>query len=95
MTTTSIYGLPLTPAGLADEKGSTVIVQECKNGDWLEKMLRPLCTALGCSAGKRLALYVGVVSLHEFDAVRAWKGPGMDKLESANHLRIEGMHSLY
>ncbi len=51
MTTTAIYGLPLTPAALADEKGNEVTVQSVHSAPWLERMLRLLCTEMGCSAG--------------------------------------------
>ena len=51
MMTTAMFGLPLTPAALADEKDNTVVVSKCLNGEWLERILRPVCTAMGCSAG--------------------------------------------
>ena len=51
MMTSSIYGVPLTPAALADDKGTVVSVAGPLTGGRLEELLRPLCTALGCSAG--------------------------------------------
>lgn len=51
MMTSAIYGLPTTPAGLADEKGNAVVVQSVHSAAWLELLLRPVCTEMGCSAG--------------------------------------------
>lgn len=51
MMTTAIYGLPITPAALADVKGNTVVVQSVRDALWLERLLRPVCTQMGCSAG--------------------------------------------
>ncbi|KAL3151690.1 hypothetical protein ABBQ38_012674 [Trebouxia sp. C0009 RCD-2024] len=51
MMTTAIYGVPVAPAALADEKGNTVVVQTVANIHSLEHILRPVCTAMGCSAG--------------------------------------------
>lgn len=51
MCTTAIYGLPLVPAALADEKGNVVVVEAVKSAASVENLLRPLCTAMGCSAG--------------------------------------------
>ena len=43
MMTTAIYGVPLAPAALADEKGNTVVVQNVANIHSLEHLLRPVC----------------------------------------------------
>jgi len=52
MMTTSIYGLTTTPATVADERGNTVTVSKIAPGaDWLERLLRPVSTVMGCSAG--------------------------------------------
>ncbi|BDA41353.1 probable D-/L-hydantoinase subunit A at N-terminal half [Coccomyxa sp. Obi] len=51
MMTSAIYGHSLTPAALADEKGNVVMVQQCASPHWLEWLLRPVCTAMGCAAG--------------------------------------------
>ena len=50
MMTSAIFGLPITPAALADE-GNAVVVQSVPSAAWLERLLRPLCTEMGCSAG--------------------------------------------
>lgn len=51
MCTTGIYGLPLTPAAIADEKGTTVVVQQAASPLWLEKILRSACSEMGGSVG--------------------------------------------
>lgn len=51
MMSSAIYGLPITPAAVADEKGNRVVVQRCADAAWLERLLRPVCTEMGCSAG--------------------------------------------
>jgi DUF917 family protein len=51
MMTTAIHGLPILPAAVADEKGCAVVVQRAPGPAWLERLLRPLCTEMGCSAG--------------------------------------------
>jgi DUF917 family protein len=51
MTTSAIYGQPMTPAALADEKGNAAVVSAAASPAWLERLLRPLCSAMGCSAG--------------------------------------------
>lgn len=51
MTTSAIYGARLLPAALADEKGNVVTVQAAASPAWLERLLRPLCAEMGCSAG--------------------------------------------
>jgi hypothetical protein len=51
MMTPVIYGLPSTPATLADEKGNAITVSHARDGPWLERLLRPVCEAMGCSAG--------------------------------------------
>lgn len=38
-------------ATLADEKGNALVVRQVVDGQWLERLLRPVCTAMGCSAG--------------------------------------------
>lgn len=43
MMTPAIYGMPSVPAALADEKGNVVIVTQTGGGDWLERLLRPVC----------------------------------------------------
>ena len=60
MMTSEIYGMPLTPAALADEKGHVVTVEGPASGARLEALLRPVCTALGCSAGLATAPLTGV-----------------------------------
>jgi DUF917 family protein len=51
MMTPAIYEMPLTPAVLADEKGNALVCTSVHSPDWLERLLRPACTAMGCSAG--------------------------------------------
>ena len=51
MMTSAIYGLPVLPAAVADERGNTVVVQRAASAAWLERLLRPVCTEMGCSAG--------------------------------------------
>jgi DUF917 family protein len=51
MTTPAIYGLDITPAALVDEKGNAVVVSTVQSPTWLERLLRPVCTEMGCSAG--------------------------------------------
>lgn len=51
MMTSAIYGLPITPAAVADEKGNTLVVQAAASAAWLERLLRPAVEAMGCSAG--------------------------------------------
>eukprot|EP00887_Chlorella_sp_A99_P003440 scaffold7.g3440.t1 len=51
MVTSCICGLPVTPAAIADEKGNAVAVLSVQSAAWLERLLRPLCTDMGCSAG--------------------------------------------
>lgn len=74
MMTSAIYGLPITPAALADEKGNSVVVQSVHSAEWLERLLRPLCTEMGCSAGfasrpltgEQLRQVGAVVLMHDF-----------------------------
>lgn len=40
--TTAIYGVPVAPAALADEKGNAVVVQSVANIHSLEHILRPV-----------------------------------------------------
>ena len=42
MMTTAIYGVPIAPAALADEKGNAVVVQQIASIHSLEHMLRPV-----------------------------------------------------
>lgn len=42
MMTTAIYGVPIVPAALADEKGNAVVVQTVANIHSLEHILRPV-----------------------------------------------------
>eukprot|EP00884_Botryococcus_braunii_P006537 jgi/Botrbrau1/15885/Bobra.40_1s0068.1 len=51
MITPAIYGYPVTPSALADVRGNVVIVTSAASATWLEELLRPTCTAMGCSAG--------------------------------------------
>ncbi|KAK9820469.1 hypothetical protein WJX72_010677 [[Myrmecia] bisecta] len=51
MDTRAIAGIRQTPAALADEKGNVVMVERAVSPVWLEQLLRPVCTAMGCSAG--------------------------------------------
>ncbi|CAK0783618.1 hypothetical protein CVIRNUC_006817 [Coccomyxa viridis] len=51
MMTSAIYGHDLAPAVLADEKGNVVRVESAASPEWLERLLRPVCTAMGCAAG--------------------------------------------
>ncbi|KAK9800870.1 hypothetical protein WJX73_003020 [Symbiochloris irregularis] len=51
MMTSAMYGHKLTPAALVDDKGNKVVVQDAASPLWLERLLRPVCTAMGCSAG--------------------------------------------
>lgn len=51
MTPPAIYKLPVTPAAVADEKGNAVTVTRVASPAWLERLLRPISTAMGCSAG--------------------------------------------
>jgi len=50
-TTSAIYGLGVAPAALADHLGNVVIVPEVASPRWLEDILRPVCTTMGCIAG--------------------------------------------
>lgn len=43
--------LAVVAATLADEKGNALVVRHVVDGQWLERLLRPVCTAMGCSAG--------------------------------------------
>lgn len=51
MMTPAMYGYPVTPAALADAQGNAVVVSTAASPAWLEALLRPCCTAMGCSAG--------------------------------------------
>jgi hypothetical protein len=51
MTTAAIAGLPPAPAALADEKGNVVVARRVAGAPWLERLLRPVCTEMGGSAG--------------------------------------------
>ena len=51
MMTSAIYGMPVLPAAIADERGNAVVVQRAASAAWLERLLRPVCTEMGCSAG--------------------------------------------
>ena len=42
MMTTAIYGVPIAPAALADEKGNAVVVQQIASIHSVEHMLRPV-----------------------------------------------------
>lgn len=42
MMTTAMYGVPIVPAALADEKGNTVVVHTVASIHGLEHMLRPV-----------------------------------------------------
>ena len=42
MMTTAIYGVPVAPAALANEKGNVVVVQTVANIHSLEHILRPV-----------------------------------------------------
>ena len=44
MMTSSMYGNPLAPASLCDDKGNAVTVQHTTTAMWLEKLLRPAST---------------------------------------------------
>ena len=48
MMTTAIYGVPIAPAGLADEKGNAVVVQQVASIHRLEHMLRPVSYLSPC-----------------------------------------------
>ncbi len=51
MMTPAIYNYPAAPAALADVSGNVVMVQCVASVGWLEELLRPTCTAMGCTAG--------------------------------------------
>lgn len=59
MTTQAIYGLDTTPAALVDEKGNAVVVSMVQSNTWLERLLRPVCTEMGCSSGFATAPLTG------------------------------------
>ena len=63
MMTPAICGLPLLPAALADEKGNAVVVQRAASAAWLERLLRPLCAEMGCSAGFSMRPLTGEFAL--------------------------------
>eukprot|EP00930_Biecheleria_cincta_P001929 TRINITY_DN103005_c0_g1_i1.p1 TRINITY_DN103005_c0_g1~~TRINITY_DN103005_c0_g1_i1.p1 ORF type:complete len:945 (-),score=169.53 TRINITY_DN103005_c0_g1_i1:107-2941(-) len=49
--TTAFYGVGVTPAALADHQGNIVVVPQVASAKRLEDLLRPVCTAMGCTAG--------------------------------------------
>ncbi|KAL6045895.1 N-methylhydantoinase A/oxoprolinase/acetone carboxylase beta subunit [Balamuthia mandrillaris] len=51
MNTPSIYGHPLTPTALADEKGNQLVLTAAKDTSWVEKLLRTATVQFGCIAG--------------------------------------------
>jgi uncharacterized protein len=51
MSTPAIYGLPVAPAALVDSLGNEVVVQSAQNAEWLERLLRAACAAMGGCAG--------------------------------------------
>ena len=50
MMTTAIYGVPVAPAALADEKGNAVVVQTVADIHSLEHILRPVRPKLSVHA---------------------------------------------
>lgn len=48
MMTTAIYGVPIAPAALADEKGNAVVVQQVASSHSLEHLLRPVSCLTPC-----------------------------------------------
>lgn len=51
MCTWSIYGHRETPAAMADEKGSIVIIRDTPDDVWLERIARSVVVAMGAGAG--------------------------------------------
>jgi hypothetical protein len=51
MCTSAIYGVPLAPAAVADEKGTTLTVMTAASPEAVEKLLRGACDQLGGSVG--------------------------------------------
>ncbi len=51
MSTSAIAGVSLTPAALADEKGNAVVVRHAADAKWVERLMRAVCTEMGCTAG--------------------------------------------
>merc|ERR1711981_1406031 len=49
--TNAIYGTELTPVALADHRGNSIIIKDVASPAWLETLLRPVCTAMGCRGG--------------------------------------------
>ncbi len=55
MCTWSIYGHRSTPAAMADEKGSIVVLRHTPNEVWLERLARANVVVMGAAAGIALA----------------------------------------
>ena len=55
MTTFMIYGHDGVPAGLADEKGNTVVISAARDFYWLERLARTVAVQMGAAAGMALA----------------------------------------
>eukprot|EP00929_Paragymnodinium_shiwhaense_P024128 TRINITY_DN14957_c0_g1_i20.p1 TRINITY_DN14957_c0_g1~~TRINITY_DN14957_c0_g1_i20.p1 ORF type:complete len:836 (+),score=109.34 TRINITY_DN14957_c0_g1_i20:98-2605(+) len=46
--------IPVTPAAIADHQGNQVVIRHAASPKWLEDMLRPVCTSMGCTAALAL-----------------------------------------
>jgi DUF917 family protein len=51
MHTSAIYGEEVAPAGLTDSKGNKVVVEHVADQAAIEALMRPVCEAMGCTAG--------------------------------------------
>jgi uncharacterized protein len=51
MTTYMIYGAPVSPAAIADEKGNVVVFKDVIDMFWLERFARDTAVAMGAGAG--------------------------------------------
>ena len=55
MSTFMIYGIPGTPAALADDKGNSVVLASTRDVYWLERLARQATVEMGAAAGMALA----------------------------------------
>jgi DUF917 family protein len=55
MTTYMIYGAPVAPAAIADEKGNVVVFKDVIDMFWLERFARDVAVAMGAGAGFAVA----------------------------------------
>jgi DUF917 family protein len=55
MTTYMIYGAPVSPAAIADDKGNVVVFREVVDMYWLERFARDVAVGMGAGAGFAVA----------------------------------------